>query len=48
MSIPDIEFRNKCSGYYPRECSIFQNEISCFRYNPFLVTVKNDLKMVIN
>ena len=28
-----IEFRNKYSGNYTPECSIFQNGISSFRYN---------------
>ena len=30
-----IEFRDKCSENYPPECSIFQNENPCFRYNHF-------------
>ena len=35
-----IEFRSKCSGNYPSECSIFQNGIPCFRYNHIILIKK--------
>ena len=34
-----IEFWNKCSRNYAPECFIFQNGITCFRYNLVCVQI---------